>query len=339
MNQPEQDQNLLPKIVFNNEPKLSEHEVDQEYNERRLRLSPLIKEFIFNHKRFEGKEVKVNFSHRGVSSVVSIIETPDERVVLKVTLSLNYSSGEGPFLKVWEEAGVRVPHVIENGTIGGHAYVLMEYIDAEPLSEKFNNEQLVNEGYVLEMGQILHTMHETKTKGYGRFRDKEGKAEAEFQTFKEWLDSELVKDRIDYVKEKDLLGKELQGILPLALKILTELTDKDRESSYCHDDFGAGNIFATKPLTVFDPNPRFNHPYLDLGRTIAITISGGKYEGAVSQLIEGYFAGEKFDNRALQASILLNCCLKFRYWDLTKKTKRIKNLQDYLIKNKAVLIS
>ncbi len=328
MNESKQNE-TIGRVVFKNEPKLSEHEVDQVFNDRRVSLLPQVRNFISAHDRFKGKEVTVTFSSKGVSSLVSIIETPDERLVLKVPLRIMFSEGEGQFLKVWERAGVRVPHVIEEGTMGEHSYVLMEYIDAEILSEKYDNEQLVEKGIITEMGRILRVMHTPEAEGYGRVV--EGKAE--YPKFEDWLESDDIKDRIEYAKKHKFLGDKLELLLPATFKALTDQAAKDNKSSYCHDDFGASNIFATDPITIFDPNTRFNNRYIDLGRTVAITVSTGKYDKVVGQLIKGYFEEEAYNHKALLASVLLNSCMKFPYWDKTKKFKRIKNVQDYLLKN------
>src|SRR3989344_7939285 len=121
-------------IIFKNEPKLSEHEVDSKFNERRITLIPFVKDFISNHDLFKDKGVSVTFAQKGISSLVCIIESLNEKLVLKIHLSVSHSLGEGQFLKVWEQAGVKVPHVIEDGMLNGHAYTLMQYIDAPMLS-------------------------------------------------------------------------------------------------------------------------------------------------------------------------------------------------------------
>ena len=68
------------KITFTNEPKLSEHEVDQKFNERREKLVPLVRDFIAQHPLFSGKNVNVTFIHAGISSLVSIVETPGKNL-------------------------------------------------------------------------------------------------------------------------------------------------------------------------------------------------------------------------------------------------------------------
>lgn len=319
------------KITFINEPKLSEHEVQSKFNERRISLVPLVRDFISTHERFKDKEVNVTFAHKGVSSLISIIETDGEKIVLKIPLRVGHSKGEAQFLKAWEQAGVRVPHLIEEGMLGEHSYSLMEYVDAPILGETYNNEECIEKGIYFEMGHSLRLMHTPEAEGYGRIVD----GKAEYAEFKDLLLGEnKLQKRIQYVEENKLLGDE-HGSLSLAFEILIEHVKRENKSSYCHNDFGTYNIFATHPITVFDPNPEFNNRYLDLGRTVMLRIAN---DGIfLEQLIEGYFEDKPYDQRVLHASILLNACMKFHYWNQVKKLKGIKNVQDYLIQNKHLL--
>jgi hypothetical protein len=317
------------KIVFKNEPKLSENEADSKFNERRITLVPQVEKFISSNERFNGKETSVSFAHKGVSSLICIIETQNEKLVLKVHLSILRSMDEGQFLSVWEHAGVSVPHVLEEGMLNGHAYVLMEYIDAPLLGEKYSREELINNGLRSEMGAILRKMHEPKGEGYGLLIDGKG----EFSNFKDWLMSENTQNRFQYSKDNNILGEE-HGSLALACKILLEYVG-DEKSSYCHFDFGSLNIFATNPITIFDPNPQLNNGYQDLGRSVVIGLA---HDGVFpSQLIDGYFSGESCNKKVLQAAILVNSYFKFNYWHKTNKLKAIKNVQEYLIRTKDLL--
>jgi len=321
----ESQENNKTKIIFNNEPKLSEHEVDSKFNERRSGLIPYVKDFISNHELFRDKEVGVTFAEKGVSSLVCIIEAVDEKFVLKIPLSLTYSEGEALFLNTWEDAGVKVPHVIEGGTIGDHSYILMEHIDAPTISESGSDDYKFH----IEMGDTLRRMHEPEAQGYGHVVD----GKAEFETFEEWLNGPDMKKRIDYVKEHELLSDD-HGSLDNVLEILTQQTKKEDRSSYCHDDFGGSNIFDTDPITVFDPNPRFNNRYIDLGKTIVNHIAAGI---SPDKIIEGYFGSEPYSEQALVAGTFLNTLMKLPYQHKKNRTEVMKNLKEYLVKNKHIL--
>lgn len=321
--------NKNTNIVFKNEPKLSEHEVDKSFNERRINLIPHVKDFISNHDLFKDKEISITFAQKGIGSLVCIIESSKEKLVLKIHLSLSHSLGEGRFLKEWEQAGVTVPHVIQDGMISGHAYTLMKYIDAPILSAAYNNEELIKNGTYFEMGQTLSAMHSPKIEGYGRVVD----GRAEFTEFKDWINSEDMQKRYQYVNENMLLGEE-HGSLAAAIEILTEHANSEKKSSYCHDDFGASNIFATHPITVFDPNPRFNNGYIDLGRTLYNHIAKGVFP---KQLVDGYFENKPYNEKVLHASVLISSYFKFPYAHKTERLKIMQNIQEYLIENKHLL--
>ncbi|MCX6752187.1 MAG: aminoglycoside phosphotransferase family protein [Candidatus Nomurabacteria bacterium] len=327
------EEQLKSKITFLNKPKLSAHEADSKFNARRLELIPHVKNYISKHEKFKGKEVRVTIAEKGVSSLVCIIETSKEKIVLKIHLSITDANGEAQFLETWERAGVKVPHVIEEGLINGHEYTLMEFIDARPLNEVYKKGEIVKREIYVELGSILRAMHEPKVEGYGRVVN----GKAEFLKFDDWIHDEDVQKKFRYVQEHKLLGDE-HGSLDVALRVLTEYADRENRSSYCHNDFGTANIFATDPLTIFDPRPRFNNAYFDLGTSIMMTIANDNgLLRAKEQLVKGYFKGEPYDEKVLHASILLNAYMKFPYSHKIKNLERMRNVQEYLIKNKQIL--
>ena len=320
---------MVTKITFTNEPKLSEHEVDKDFNATRLNLLPHIRDFISHHERFSGKEVGVTFATKGISSLISFIETANEKLVLKVALSKEYAEGEALFLKVWEEAGVRVPHVLEDGRLGERSYLLMEYIDAPTLKDKYTSEELLEKGIFLEMGRLLRRMHTPEAEGYGRVMDNK----PEYPNFKDWLFGSFVEGRLKYVEEHNLLSEEC-GDIADAREILLGHVNENTKSRYCHDDFGTNNLFATNPITVFDPSPRFNNGYLDLGRSLCNHIGAGLFP---TELIEGYFGGAPYNERALHAAIFINAVMKMPYRHERNRLESIQNMQNYLIQNQNLL--
>lgn len=311
------------EIIFENQPKLSEHEVNRKYNERRLAFIPQIRKFISEHPLFIDKQIKVRFAEKGVSSLVSIIETPENKFVLKIPLSLRDNLGEAMFLKKWAEAGVKVPAVFASGKINEHEYTLMEYVDAPTLASVISSGEMIMNEKFFEMGKILKKMHSVKSEGFGKVADEK----AEHITFKEWVKSPGMKKKIKYIQEHNLF-EGVEDLWKKAKNILIEFVGEGPESSYCHNDFGAHNIFATEPMTVFDPSPRFNHGYIDLGRAVQSLIGA---DLDFSHLVDGYFDGEQDkDPRALNAAIVLNILSKLRYAHETKQFKRIENLKKFL---------
>lgn len=321
------------KITFLNQPKLSPHAVDQKFNEKRVNLIPEIENYIADNLLFKDESVNVSFFHEGVSSLVSLLETLKERYVLKVGLREGSHNREALFLKTWESIGVSVPHILEDGLINKHSYILMQYIDAKPLTF-FPREKLINEKVFYQMGKILSHMHTIVATGYGRPNDN---GNGEFEKFETWLyEDQHNKNQFSYVEENNLLPEENYGSVKSACEILIKhsMTSK---STYCHDDFGPYNIFYTNPLTVLDPVTMCNLPYLDFSKSIVQILANNFIEPEIiTQLIKGYFEGKEklFDKRILQAAVLLTAHKKFPYWNKTKNIQGMENIKKYLIENK-----
>ncbi len=326
----------IGSVNFTNEPKLSEHEVDQKFNERRKKLVPLMKDFIAQHPLFSGKKVDVTFLHAGVSSLVSILETSEQKLILKIPLSELNSRLEGVFLKAWENVGVKVPHVLEEGEIGEHFYVLMEYVDSDTASSKYKGEESLEKNVYHDLGKLLRKMHEAKTEGYSNIVNK--KSTPEYLSIAEWLKGDSsMQTQVEYVKEHKLLDDEKHGSIDDVFKILISTIGDSKESVYCHNDFGGGNVFATEPFTVFDPWPCFHHPFMDITRSL-ILISKRGVGKAGEQFLDGYFGDEKYDKKLFHAFLVLNITVKLPYMHKTKGTEKIEGLQKYLEQTKNLLV-
>jgi fructosamine-3-kinase len=323
-------------VTFLNEPKLSEHEVDKKFNERRKKLVPLMEDFISQHPLFSGKKVDITFLHAGVSSLVSILETPEEKIVLKIPLSELNSRLEGVFLNAWENVGVKVPHVLEEGQIGDHFYVLMEYIDSVTISSKYKAEESLEKNVYHDLGKLLRKMHEAKTEGYSNIVNK--KSQPEYFSIAGWLKGDSsMQEQVEYVKEHNLLDGEKHGSISDVYKILISTIGDSKESVYCHNDFGGGNVFATEPFTVFDPWPCFHHPFMDITRSL-ILISKSGVGKAGEQFLTGYFGDKEYDKKLLHAFLVLNITVKLPYMHKTKGIDRIEGWQTYLEQTKGLII-
>lgn len=315
-------------IYFKNQPKLSEHEVDQKFNERRLDLIPKIEDFLSTDALFAGRKAEVEFSHQGVSSLVAFVRADEEKFVLKVPLRPT-DEGEARFLREWEAVGVSVPHVFREGNFGDHPYILMSFIDAPILADAIQAGTAKND-ISFDMGKTLAMMHAAKSVGYGRIVA----GQPEHGEFKDWIEGEDVQKRIRFVQENNLLGDE-HGPISEAMDILIAYSDKNPESAHCHFDFGAANIMATEPLTVIDPDPMLNNGIIDIGRSMLLEISGG---GTADRLKHGYFSnGKELDSSALQAAIILSAYWKFPYWHKKNKIEAMNNSRRYLSQSKHLL--
>ncbi len=325
---------MQTSVIFANEPRFSEHEADQKFNDRKKALIPEIEAFIASHNIFTGKHVTVTFFHTGVSSLVGVLDADGERYVLKIPLSVLDSRLEGRFLKVWESSGVKVPKVIEEGGIGSHHYTLMEYVDAPNLAGKYSPEQMVRDGIYREMGAMLRMMHEPKARGFSNIVN--DKSEPEYPGIVSWIRGDKsMQNQIAFVRENNLLNDAEHGSIDEALALIAARIGSDDESVYCHNDFNSNNIFATDPMTVFDPWPCFHHPYMDLSRAIVVSLIG--VEHVDEQLLDGYFGDEEYDRQLLQAFVLLNVYVKFKYQFETGNEDGMRNMKEYLSWHKELL--
>ena len=320
-------------VTLQNQPRLSQHDRDAEKNEAKLQLIPVITEYIKNHDLFNGQEVNVTFTQQNVSSLVAILESPESKFVLKVSLS-DKRQGEAEFLKVWENQNVAVPHVTEEGVFDStYPYMLMEFIDARQLRETTDYEHMIEKETFVDMGKTLHTMHVPEAEGFGPIID----GKASYSEFSEWLTSADLAKKIAYCQKHDVFTEE-HGSLDSALETLKSFAKKTGKTSYCHNDFADYNIFDTQPLTVFDPNPSFNNRYIDLGMSIVIAIGHGGRTEAADQLIRGYFSeSDPINKKVLQAAILLQSHVRSTFWNQTKKMTEVENIRKYLIQNKHLL--
>lgn len=322
-------------ITFLNQPKLSTHEVHTKFNERRMSLLPHVETFLGQHPLFKDEDVLVSFPTVGAASLTCIIQTPETKEVLKIPLSTqSFYESEGFFLRAWEKVGVKVPHVIEEGKIDGSYYLLMEFIDAQTLPEAYKKGAMIRNEIFVKMGSTLRTMHSARGEGFGVVKDGKGK----YSRFNEWLDYQLKEKAAYAVDGETFLDDDKHGNFALTIKTMNDFAGASSESCYCHNDFAYQNIFATEPLTVFDPIPIFGHPYMDLARAIVTALGREMHEDAAEQLMRGYAGNDLILNRSvLQAAIILQSYLKFGLWSKTGKEQGIKDVQAYLEKTKNYL--
>lgn len=325
---PSHSENSKPNVILRNTPKLSEHEIDNDLNKMRTEFIPYIQDFVTEHDLFKNEaEVGIKFAHKGISSVIAIIDTPADKWVLKIPRSKTFSVGEGQFLQVWEKAGVTVPKIIETGELNSFPYTLMQFIDAPTLDTQYTSEELTSNGIFTEMGKILRLMHSEKVTGYGRVVD----GKPEFETVEEWLEGDDMKKRFDYIDENNLL-EGVEDELVKAFKVIKQ-NSKTEESTYCHDDFFPTNMFATSPITIFDANPRFNSRYYDLGKIKFLNIALEDSEESLKQLLDGYFDEDSCNNQVLNAYTFITFCVKCRYWHKSGREKELNVARKYFSQN------
>lgn len=295
------DEQHKPKVILRNEPKLFEFEIDNDLNKMRTEFVPYIQDFVTEHDLFKDEEeVGIEFAHKGISSVIAIIDTPADKWVLKIPRNKTHTVGEGQFLQVWEKAGITVPHIIETGELKGFPYTLMEYIDAPTLDTEYTTAELTSNGVFTEMGRILRLMHSETVTGYGRVVD----GRPEFETVEEWLAGDDMKKRFDYIDEHNLL-EGVEDELVKALEVIAQNAQTE-ESTYCHDDLGKITFYG-------------------------IALKGS--EKSLQQLLDGYFGEDSCDNQVLNAYTFLTFCMKCRYWHQSGREEQLEIAKNYFRQN------
>jgi fructosamine-3-kinase len=291
-----------------------------------LNIGTAIRRLISTNKEFSGHNIRVKFFDSGVTSVVCCISN-GEKTVLKISAHANHGAGEGSFLKSWERVGINVPHVIAEGQILDRPYTLMSYIDAKPLNQVFSGSEILSNGLFDEMGKTLRKLHTVTGRGYGRFQRGSG----QYKQFRTWLEN-YARWHITYVQEKALLDETEYGSIEAACDVLNEYLQKDDRTVYCHDDFSVCNLLNTKPLTVFDPNPHINHPYLDLAKSVVLIAKAGiDIKEPAKRLIDGYLGDDPpIDPLVLRSCVLLEAYLKLPFWDQTNQRYEIDLVRVFL---------
>jgi hypothetical protein len=321
---------ISPKIILLNQPRLSGHAADEKYDSRRAKLLPHIQELLSTNDLFSGKEAVVEFAHTGVSSLVCFITADGGKYVLKIPLTSNPAEGEARFLKEWEFVGVNVPHIFQEGKIDNHPYIIMSFVDAPILKGSLKDTES-RENIYEEMGKTLRKMHESCAEGYGRLVN----GQPQFKTFRQWVEGDDIGKMIDKVQELGLLTND-HGSLSKVIEILSAFCDKSG-TTYCHWDFGSGNLLATTPFTVIDPHMLLNNGIIDLGRTIQLMIAGKAKPDLIKKLILGYYTNGTYNKQALHAAIVLSAYTKFPYWHKKGYTEQIENTKLYLVENRNLL--
>jgi tRNA A-37 threonylcarbamoyl transferase component Bud32 len=321
-------ESTVPNIIFHNEPKLSEHGVDQKFNAMKVEFVPYIQKFVAEHGLFKNEAaIGIEFAHKGISSIIAIIDTPTNKYVLKIPRSRDLSAGEGQFFQAWERVGVAVPHVLETGEIHGMPFTLMDFIDAPTVDVASTQEERLDKKMYEEMGQTLRLMHSVSAEGYGSVV--EGKPE--FETVEEWLAGDDMKMRFDYIKEHGLLTG-LEDVLEKSVDTIKKHA-QGHDSTYCHADFGVANMFATSPITIFDSNPKFNSGYYDLGRIQFGQIAIANTSEVFEQMRSGYFEDAECADEVLAAYTFLAFCMKAWYWHQSGKVELLERARQYFFEN------
>ena len=207
----------------------------------------------------------------------------------------------------------------------------MEFVEAPILKDTYSCKQLLEHGYWRKMGSIMRQMHKCEAKGYGAY-NKETQS-GRYTSFTEFNQAFMKGDRFKFLLKNQYINSRFKKILESREQIVVTDIEKNKTVSVLfHIDYGPRNIFSTKPLTIFDPDPAVNHPMYDVAYALvkASSMCSDSIKAVNSQFIEGYFDGEEYSLITLEACIVLNAVRKLYIWHNKNDNDRIKTLHKYL---------
>lgn len=277
----------------------------------------------------------------GETSVVFLVKSPELTYVAKLTRHPETVEREAVFFEKWAEQGVRIPRVLALHTTNDQipvSIVSLEYIDAPILSRFLNTEQRVKKGVAREMGRTLASMHRAKGEGFG-FPIPENRTKGNFVTFKEEFENTFLKRRANWLKEQGVITDQDLSSTQTAIEIIEKDLRSGIKPSLVHDDFRPYNIFASEPITVFDPNPRITHPFMCLALTlIKSEVESGTFgKQERDEILSGYSEITKVNNHVLSAAIVLRGLRTLNTWKRKDKEEKVSTLLELVRKHQQLI--
>lgn len=199
------------------------------------------------------------------------IATEDENYFLLVQRNTSeaFYAAEVEGLKLFEEAGINAPRVIESGVIEGDAYLILSYLQ-EGVS-----------GSQQQLGELvakLHSKHEPNQR-FGFDLPYQG---GDITFNNTWSDSWItifVEKRLDHLKDTLLktgqwTEEDANSYAQVRATIVEELSMHKSKPSLLHGDLWGGNYMFLEDGSpaLFDPAPLYGDREFDLGIT---TVFGG----------------------------------------------------------------
>lgn len=285
-------------------------------------------------------EIKdIKYFQMGESSVVAKAKLDGDPVVIKLSASHNVAA-EGHFLKKWSESGVKTPSIL-NIHSGNEelpvSILVMEYINALPLSEAATREELIANGTWRYVGRILAIMHQVQGNNFGFPKGNDWERGPHI-TFTQSINKLLFEDRVPYLVANGILDDKTVALVHKAAAILEKDSQDGRKPSLIHGDYMPYNMFATNPPTIFDPLPEITHPYMCLGYPIfKLMTLDPRIDVEHQQLLAGYEEVTLVDRYVLSAAIVIRGIGKLKTWIEKGKTKNAQRIK-YVLAEQAKLL-
>lgn len=304
----------MPNITFLNSPPFRDWMSDGE-KEFRLKALEYITAIINANTSLVSGEVQVRFFETGVASVVALLEQEREKIVIKTCFKPERAAQEAFSFIEWNKVGVKTPKVLSQGKVGEYSYFIMEYIDSPTIKEVIEKDSTKKSQYYSEMGRTFHKIHSIPIQGFGPLKISDGLISGTFLTLREAIIVEI--------------NPELEEALSILEKIPTQHT------AICHFDFSPNHLFATEPLTIFDPDPEANLAVIDLAFFCLLPRSTEDREVTEMRkiVIKSYMEDSgPIDSEILAAAVVLKVHEKAHSLRLLPSPEREKRAQNMLDK-------
>lgn len=305
--------------------------------EKLKNIQILMEGFLKTHSLFKDREVEISFFKTGVASFVCLLthygNAGVKKYIFKVPLFTKGNDTETLFLKAWAEVGVLTPQIIETGYIEGYYYMIMEYVDFPLVFDYYADakENLFKDGMYYKLGHTLKKMHSVSGEGFGKVV----KGKGLYKSLKDYfLENNKLEENISYIKEHDIMDYAEYLSFHFLHEIFSHHVNTDiKTSCYAHNDLSLNNIFLKdqKDFIVFDPNPLFSHPYLDVAHSIVCAASSVENILSVfDQITSGYFKEGECNMELMHGALLHAACIKLPYWHKKGYHHRVERLNKFL---------
>ncbi|KKQ23933.1 MAG: hypothetical protein US62_C0012G0016 [Candidatus Woesebacteria bacterium GW2011_GWA1_37_8] len=277
---------------------------------------------------------------QGESSVVFKVVTESSPSVVKMTPEAGGVEAESHFLLAWEKEGIKIPQIISIRPQDKEipvSILVSEFIDSALLIDALTTQQMIEKGISKELGRMLAKMHRAKGKGFG-FPIVGNENHGSFETFSEEMEKTLFGDRISWLLTHGVLNQFDVDVAHGAVEILEADIQKGGLPSLTHNDFATYNMFATEPITIFDPDPRITHPAICLAYTL-LKSQVNEYPDLTesSEILSGYREITPIDDETIAAGIVLRGIRKIHTWHREGKLSQLDKLKKVIDANEKLI--
>ena len=205
----------------------------------------------------------------------------------------------------------------------------MEYIQPEKKLVK----NMMETSMLQELGENIAKMNTIHGEWFGRIKKIEGNIFIGVDNDINELYTACNKN-IKILGKRETIWEYENQKTQKAIHILKNNFISGTEATVTHDDI-RDNFFLTKPMTIFDPNPRLDHPLNDIASIstdilLDNDIIQEKKEGILQNIYHGYEKqnGGKIDKNILNACIIVKLIQKIRW--MSGSQKKEKKIQEAL---------